>query len=120
MALFTDAEFAAYLQQSLADLDAAAVTLLHDLTAGLVGEVTGVDYTDPAVVPGVQARAVGLEAAARAYRNPQGVAAETVGGETYRYDDDGELGVYLTRDERERLRGLPASGAFTIRAQPVP
>ncbi len=112
--MFTLAELASYLRVALADLDVAAATLLTTLTDGLVTAETG--FLSP-VPP--QAKAVALEVAARAYRNPEGWAAESL--------DDwsgtrpaalAAAGVYLTEAEQRVLRRIAGgvqSGARSIR-----
>lgn len=89
-------EFASFLQ---CDLDTATANLLLlDLAQGLVAEVIG--ELDPWPV---SAKAVALAAAARSYRNPEGVKRETVGGVTVEYNPE-DLGVYLTDSELSRLQ----------------
>lgn len=88
-------EFASFLQ---IDLDTATANLLLlNLAQGLVAEVIGDQDPWP-----VTAKAVALAAAGRAYRNPEGVKQETVGGTTLIYNPE-EMGVYLTDSELSRL-----------------
>lgn len=89
-------EFASFLQ---VDLDTATANLvLLDLAQGLVTEVIGDQDPWP-----VTAKAVALAAAGRAYRNPEGLKQETVGGVTSIYNAE-EMGVYLTDTELSRLQ----------------
>lgn len=105
-------EFASFLQ---IDLDTATANLLLlDLAQGLVTEVIGDQDPWP-----VTAKSVALAAAGRAYRNPDGVKRETVGGVTVEYNPE-EMGVYLTDSELSRLQSqLPGrrSSMGTIRVQ---
>lgn len=89
-------ELASFLQ---CDLDTATANLLLlELAQGLITEVIG--DLDPWPV---SAKAVALAAAARSYRNPEGVKRETVGGVTVEYNPE-DLGVYLTDSELGRLQ----------------
>jgi hypothetical protein len=105
-------ELASFLQ---VDLDTATANLLLlDLAQGLIIEVIG--DLDPWPVT---AKAVALAAAGRAYRNPEGLKRETVGGVTSEYNAE-EMGVYLTDSERSRLQTqLPGrrGSLGTIRVQ---
>jgi hypothetical protein len=103
---------AAYLQQDFDAANAATAELLLGLAEGLVIDYLGVRDTYPAV-----ARAVILEAAARGYRNPQGLATEATGPYSASYRPPG--GVYLTKDERRTLRQAGRGGAFSIDPTPV-
>lgn len=103
-------DLASYLRES--NIDPSA-DLLVELANGIVTEVTGT--LDP--IP-TRVRAVTLEVAARAYRNPQGASSETIDDYTYRRDGDTTAaGVYLTRTELATLRGLAgavSASAYTI------
>ena len=102
MTAFIDtADLATYLRDS--NLDAASSALYVDLANGLVTEVTG-ELTTPYPA---SVRAIALEVAARAYRNPEGATQETIDDYTYRRaEGTGGAGVYLTGDERARLAGI--------------
>lgn len=109
MALYTLDEFAAYMQSDA--INTTTATLLLDLVTGLVDEL-GTFTAYP-----VSVKAVALEAAARAYRNPDGLTSETVDDWTGRRES--AAGVYLTESEIAAVQAtLPAvlasSAAFTI------
>ncbi len=96
MAIYTLSEFASYVQ---ADVDTATATLLQTLTDGVIaGRVT---VTVPA---SAEVKALALEVAARAYRNPNRLNMETIDDYTWRVDNAGDAGVFLTEDEVRRLR----------------
>lgn len=104
----TLAEFASFLQE---DLDTATANLvLLDLAQGQIIDEIGVRDPWPAT-----AKAIALSAAKRAYVNPEGVSSETVGGTVVAYTD-GNMGVFLTEDERNRLQRVGGGGtaAFSI------
>ena len=98
--MFTLGELASYLQVDA--VNPATGTLLLDLTTGLVLDVAGNAAADnPRVKP------IALEVAARAYRNANGYASETVDDYTYRRASaTQEAGVYLTDAERATLLAL--------------
>lgn len=101
-------EFASFLQE---DLDTATANLvLLDLAQGQIIDEIGVRTPWPAT-----AKAVALSAAKRAYVNPEGASTETVGGTTLAYTD-GNMGVFLTDDERSRLQRVGGGGtaAYSI------
>ena len=109
MALYTLEEFASYVQS---DVDTYTATLLRDLVTGLIDAVVG-DTFDPDAGTVTQ-KAVALEAARRAYQNPNGTTSTTVSIDDYSRTDRWEmarladrLGVFLTAAERADLRGLP-------------
>ena len=102
--VITADDLAAYLRVTYDELD-AGVDLLIDLANGVVQEVTGDldDYT-------ARQRAIALEVAARAYRNPEGYSSETIDDYTYRRDaETRQAGVYLTASERDELNGTTAT-----------
>lgn len=102
MQVITTSQLAAYLRQPVTELDAAASSLYVELANGIVTEVTG--ELDP--VP-VRVRAIALEVAARAYRNPEGVTSETIDDYTWRRGESTSgAGVYLTPDEYATLARL--------------
>lgn len=90
-------EFASALQE---DLDTASANLyLLDLAQGIITEVIGDQNPWPST-----AKSIALAIAARAYRNPDGLQREQVGGTLAIYNDQpGRMGVYLTADERDDL-----------------
>ena len=113
MALYTIEEFASYVQS---DVDTYTATLLRDLVTGLIAGVVG-DSFDPDAGTVTQ-KAVALEAARRAYQNPNGITSTTVSIDDYSRTDRWELarlaarlGVFITEDEKADLRG---GAAFTI------
>lgn len=94
------------------DLDTATANLLLlDLAQGLITEVIGDQNPWPTI-----AKSTALTAAARAYRNPEGVRQDTVGGTTGIYNDPlYRMGVYLTSDERAELSTwLNGPGGSTV------
>lgn len=95
--LFTLDDLASYLQAD--SINAGSAQLYHDLTEALVIDVVGLAASDsPRVTP------IALEVAARAYRNANGYASETVDDYTYRRPvGTQEAGVYLTDTERATL-----------------
>lgn len=106
MDIITTADLASYLRD--ADLDATAAGLYVELANGLVTDITG-DLSAPFPA---RARAVALEAAARAYRNPEGATSETIDDYTFRRDGaTSSGGVYLTPSEMALLRGLAGGGS---------
>lgn len=110
MEIITPNDLASYLRES--ELDPSA-DLLVDLANGIVSDVTG-DLVAP--YPS-RVRAITLEVAARAYRNPQGASSETIDDYTFRRDGDTAAGgVYLTRAERSELSGAVGftAGAYTV------
>lgn len=106
MDIITTTDLASYLRES--NLDEAAAGLYVELANGLVSDITG-DLTAP--YPAV-VRAVALEVAARAYRNPEGATSETIDDYTFRRDGStSQGGVYVTAEERSRLSRLSGGGA---------
>jgi 5'-deoxynucleotidase YfbR-like HD superfamily hydrolase len=106
--MFTLEELASYLQVDA--VNASTGALLHDLTEGLILDLVGVAASaNPRVKP------IALEVAARAYRNANGYASETVDDYTYRRAaTTQEAGVYLTDTERATL--LAVRGGFASRS----
>jgi hypothetical protein len=90
-------ELASYLQ--VASIPPGTGDLLHELTEDLITDVVGgANVDNPRVKP------IALEVAARAYRNANGYASETVDDYTYqRAAGTQEAGVYLTDSERATL-----------------
>jgi hypothetical protein len=81
------------------DLDTATANLLLlDLAQGLIEEEIGTRDPWPKT-----AKAIALAAAARSYRNPDGVKRRTVGSVTQEFNAE-EMGVYLTDQELRRLQ----------------
>ena len=104
--MFTLEELASYLPETAENPERAQ--LLADLTLGLIYTVIPQQTADGSLV----AKAVGLEVAARAYRNADGYSSETVDDYTYRRDAaTRSAGVYLTADERSTLLSLDTSTA---------
>lgn len=103
-------ELGAYLQQTV---DTESAQLLLDLAESLIVDVVGNLDVWPARVKAVQ-----LEVAARAYRNPSGAqsTSQTLGPETLSVnygDRNGVSGVYLSAADLKQLK--PSSGMGTIR-----
>lgn len=104
--MFTLEELASYLPET-AENEARA-QLLMDLTLGLVYSVV----PEGIAVNSLVAKAIGLEVAARAFRNADGYSSETVDDYTYRRDAaTRSAGVYLTSEERSTLLGLDTETA---------
>lgn len=104
--MFSLGELASYLPDTADDPERA--TLLRDLTLGLIYSVIPASVADDSIV----AKGVALEVAARAFRNADGYASETVDDYTYRRGSQtAQAGVYLTGDERATLAGLDATTA---------
>lgn len=97
------------------DLDTATANLLLlDLAQGLITEVIGVQNPWPTI-----AKSIALNAAARAYRNPEGVRNEAVGAVNVGYNDPlYRMGVYLTSEERAELVRWSGNNGSTI-GQPL-
>lgn len=102
--MFTLDELSAYLPDSAENPERAE--LLRDLTLGLIYSVVPQATADGSMV----AKSVGLEVAARAYRNVDGYLSESVDDYTYRRDPKSRAaGVYLTGEERATLNSLSAT-----------
>lgn len=112
MAIITNDDLASYLRDPSLSSD-TTVGLFVDLANGVVEDVTGTLATAPTRV-----KAITLEVAARAYRNPNGYSSETVDDYTYRRDaDTRQAGVYLTAGERSELLSFtttPQRTAYTV------
>jgi hypothetical protein len=114
VALYTLEEFASYVQS---DVDTATADLLRELVTGLIEAVDGHDYqTD---VPSAAAKAVGLQAAARAYRNPGGISSQSEAIDDYsvtnRWESQAaEMGLFLTDSELARLRGVARNRSVVL------
>lgn len=102
MSIITPDDLASYLRGT-AEEDWSTVELLTELANGIIEELPVV-FADPAPT---RVRAITLEVAARAFRNPEGYSYER--GDDYGYGrsaDTREAGVYLTESERAQLLGL--------------
>jgi hypothetical protein len=100
--IITTTDLASYLREP--NPDEAVLGLLVELANGIVTDAVGTDLTAP-YPAGV--RAVTLEVAARAYRNPEGASSETIDDYTFRRDGaTASGGVYLTDTERTDLARL--------------
>lgn len=112
MDIITTTDLASYLRDT--SLDEPAAALYVELANGLVSDVTG-DLTAPYPA---QVRAVALEAAARAYRNPEGASSETIDDYTFRRDGGTAAGgVYLTAAEQAKLAmgsGSAVRGMYVV------
>lgn len=94
------------------DLDTATANLLLlDLAQGLITERIGEQDPWPTI-----AKSIALTAAARAYRNPEGLRTDVVGGTTAGYNDPlYRMGVYLTDAEKKELSDwLNGPGGSTL------
>lgn len=111
-------------EDSLAGLDLArAEANLSDATF-LVQQEAGLDWIDPdtdaVTAPGAVVFVV-IQAALRAYRNPDGLSAESLAGGAYSSSiAASQQGVYLTADEvrivkKAALSSTPSGGVFSIR-----
>lgn len=110
VAIATLEEFASFLQE---DLDTATANLvLLDLAQGQIIDEIGARDPWPAT-----AKAVALSAAKRAYVNPDGASSETVGGTAIAYTD-GNMGVFLTEEERNRLQRVGGGGTAAYSINP--
>ena len=87
--------------------DGIRLQALLDDASALTREAAGADYIDVAealtAVPQIMI-AVVCEAVRRAYDNPAGFEGETIGDYTWRGGRTSGSGVYLTNDERRRIR----------------
>lgn len=109
--LFTLDEFVSYLPDSAANPDRAQLML--DLTQAVVYDEVSQAIADSSLV----AKAVGLEVAARAYRNTEGYSMESVDDYTYRRDSSTRMaGVYLTEAERSQLQRLNPTPLRRVRS----
>lgn len=109
--MFTIEELYSYLPDAKTNPERAE--LLRDLTLGLIYELI------PSAVANVSlvAKGVGLEVAARAFRNADGYQMESIDDYTYRRDSKTRSpGVYLTGDERAALTALTASPGSRVRS----
>jgi hypothetical protein len=94
------------------DLDTATANLLLlDLAQGLITELIGEQDPWPKT-----AKSIALTAAARAYRNPEGVRQDQVGGSNQLYNDPlYRMGVYLSDAEKaDLLAWLNGPGGSTV------
>lgn len=117
MALFTIQEFADYIEQTVFD---ARVTLLRDLVTGLIADAVGDTWDENTA--SVTAKAVAMDAVARAYSNPLHLESQTRAIDDYTTTDRwsaSSVGLFLTDDELATINGLYGTSktAFTIRPQ---
>lgn len=119
MQIIETSDLASYLRNP-SDLDQAAAVQIVGLANGIVTEQTG----ELAAPISARVTAITLEVAARAYRNPDGYASETIDDYTYRRDaNTRQAGVYLTPAEKAELRGYaadPTSSARSVRLVAYP
>lgn len=105
-------ELASYLRDPSLTDDSSFV-FIADLAETLVRDLTG----DVTTLP-IRVKAITLEVAARAWRNPNGYSSETVDDYTYRRDPNTrQAGVYLTDDERGeilQLVGMTGGSAYSV------
>lgn len=105
-------ELASYLRDPSLTDDSSFV-FIADLAETLVRDLTG----DVTTLP-IRVKAITLEVAARAWRNPNGYSSETVDDYTYRRDPNTrQAGVYLTDDERGeilQLVGMTGGTAYSV------
>lgn len=103
-------DLTSYLRQPGADVD-----FTIELANGIVGEVIG----DLTPIP-FRVKAITLEVAARAYRNPGGYSSETIDDYTYRRDaETRQAGVYLTDSERAELLGFSGQVSQVVYTIPL-
>lgn len=111
-------ELASYLRDETV-LESSAAVLIVDLANGIVEDTYG-----PIVEPPTRLRAITLEVAARAFRNPDGYSSETIDDYTYRRDTETrQAGVYLTPSERAEIVGMTAAvvgGGYTVNLGSAP
>ena len=101
-------DLASYLRDSTVSGNDADFVV--DLANGIVGDVIGT--LDP--IP-TRVRAITLEIAARAWRNPNGYSSETIEDYTYRRDaETRQAGVYLTPSESAELLSITGKGKGTF------
>lgn len=116
MDIITTADLASYLRDATVTNDGGAA-LYVDLANGLVTEAGGAPLLLLDPLP-IRVKAITLEVAARAWRNPNGFSSETVDDYTYRRDSDTRAaGVYLTDAERAELvniTGVGTASAYSI------
>lgn len=94
-------ELASYLRDD--SLSGTDLDLIVELANGVVSEVIGEQAEG--WEPSARVRAITLEVAARAYRNPGGYSSETIDDYTYRRDaETRQAGVYLTSAEIDELQ----------------
>lgn len=105
---------------SLADTDLARAEAALEDASILVRAEAGKSWVDGlgalSGVPDPVATVVVL-AAARAYRNPDGLASESIGGAyAYSYGSEAQGGVYLTDAERRivRVSASASRGVYTV------
>lgn len=109
--MFTLDELFSYLPDTEANPERAL--LLRDLTLGLIYSMVPAVTADGSMV----AKAIGLEVAARAFRNADGYTSESVDDYTYRRGTKtASAGVYLTGDERSQLHALTTTPRPRIRS----
>jgi hypothetical protein len=101
--IYTLDEFDAYLQ---ATANETTATLLRELVTGLIEDIDGRDYSELATTATYTTKSIALEAAARAYRNPEGLTSYTIDDYTARRDTQNAAppGLYLTDAEISQLR----------------
>lgn len=112
MPIITDAELASYLETTVT----ASLTMKANMSDKLVTELIYASGL-PATIP-TRVKAITLEVAARAVRNPGGYSSETVEDYTYRLPTETrQAGIYLTPGERAELLGLdgvPQVGMYVL------
>lgn len=109
--LFTLEELGVYAGD---DYDDTRGPLIRELTLGAVYDT----IPDAVADPSPRARAIALEVAGRALRNPQGYAAERVDDYSYnRPSATQAAGVYLTDGERSELLDVAAAAAGVARSR---
>ena len=113
MPIINDTDLASYLEREVT----TNLTLKANLANDIVEELP---YGTPLAEPyPARVRAITLEVAARAVRNPEGYSSETVDDYTYRRDAaTRQAGVYLTDAERAELLGYgrtkPRGSFYTV------
>ncbi len=108
--LFTNEEFAAYLQVDEASLPETTIELLRSLIVAEIDDITG-DVT-PTEIQGTRLKAVALEAVRRLYVNPTGVSSATIGSISHTWDTPAISGARLTPAEQAQVRDIMGGSTY--------
>jgi hypothetical protein len=112
MSYVTLSDFNMRYENSVPAADKARVeTLLAD-ACDMAADVTGVEYQSGVTVPGAVVAAV-CNAVRRAYENPGGLQAETIGDYSWRAAENPHSGLYFTAAEVRAMRRAAGSSAVT-------
>jgi hypothetical protein len=114
--LFTNAEFAAYLQVTEASLATATVNLARDWATSRIRRAIGAavyDALDDSILADL--KFVALAVAGRIYLNPRGIRSQQVDDYQVTYAAETIGGADLTAAERDLVRHVAGvSSAFTV------